>query len=824
MKTLITLLLVGILFETGFSQKTAEEWRAIIDTTWGEGLPTETKLQIFDDVHQSLDSEFGCFHGLDINMDSLRNVYRPEIEAGVSRGRFAAIMNYFVLAFKEGHNVIADELINFNNYQPPEPGVPLLAIGCWTDNSHFGATLTPLTDSSLLVIKTLPDHPLGLVPGDIVLGYDGIPWKRLYKDLLAAQLPFFNAYAYPSNEKSFTHAMLKDAGMNWHLFDTLDVMKYGTEDTMHHPTSLLAAQSGNISGSEQIQIPGVPFPDINWQGVYWLDVYDQENFVSWGIVDNTNIGYIYVYSWVTVEQRPSSDVANQYYQAIDTLMNHYKVEGLILDNRFDFGFGDGKTERQGFSLLFNSQIETFALDQRCSSGDHFDMCPYEDFSSEITSIYGDPQSFFDRPIAVLTGPGAFSAGDLIPFKLRFHPMVRTFGKPTSGAFSGTKFLPDPASGWMMILAFANAYPVNDPGQYLSRSESHVDEEIWLTRDDVANGEDTVVKRAIEWIQNLSHAHDVAVDKLYVESQTDSVSVNALVENPNEHQLSVMATIRNPDSTITDQISLYDDGLHGDGNANDKIWGNFYMPAVEQSFKISVTTDDQSDETSRTLPNVAWFTSTGPVEISSYQIALSDTIPNHGDQLQYKFNLKNNGSVTTTSDISIRVTPLDTCTSIKTFSDPVYGDIDPGVEVEPRRGITITFNPKCSDSILALVNVDIYSGEFKFWSDTLSIFVHKDPLGFLNNSEKAPLKFALEQNYPNPFNPTTMINYQLPRTCDVELNIYNLLGQEVATLVNKRQQTGMYQIEWDATGFSSGVYYYRIEAGNFVQTRKMIYLK
>jgi hypothetical protein len=95
---------------------------------------------------------------------------------------------------------------------------------------------------------------------------------------------------------------------------------------------------------------------------------------------------------------------------------------------------------------------------------------------------------------------------------------------------------------------------------------------------------------------------------------------------------------------------------------------------------------------------------------------------------------------------------------------------------------------------------------------------------LNNSEKAPLKFALEQNYPNPFNPTTMINYQLPRTCDVELNIYNLLGQEVATLVNKRQQTGMYQIEWDATGFSSGVYYYRIEAGNFVQTRKMIYLK
>jgi hypothetical protein len=89
---------------------------------------------------------------------------------------------------------------------------------------------------------------------------------------------------------------------------------------------------------------------------------------------------------------------------------------------------------------------------------------------------------------------------------------------------------------------------------------------------------------------------------------------------------------------------------------------------------------------------------------------------------------------------------------------------------------------------------------------------------------SPLDYELSQNFPNPFNSSTKINYQLPITNDVDLGIYNLLGQRITTLVNNRQQAGHHQVEWDAGGFASGLYYYRIEAGNFVQTRKMIYLK
>ena len=88
----------------------------------------------------------------------------------------------------------------------------------------------------------------------------------------------------------------------------------------------------------------------------------------------------------------------------------------------------------------------------------------------------------------------------------------------------------------------------------------------------------------------------------------------------------------------------------------------------------------------------------------------------------------------------------------------------------------------------------------------------------------PQKFDLKQNYPNPFNPTTKINYQLPITNFVDLSIYNTLGQKIVTLVSEQQEAGSYEVQWDASGFSSGVYYYRIEAAEFQDIKKMILLK
>jgi hypothetical protein len=83
---------------------------------------------------------------------------------------------------------------------------------------------------------------------------------------------------------------------------------------------------------------------------------------------------------------------------------------------------------------------------------------------------------------------------------------------------------------------------------------------------------------------------------------------------------------------------------------------------------------------------------------------------------------------------------------------------------------------------------------------------------------------LYQNYPNPFNPKTIINYELPITNYVNLIIYNNLGQEMATLVSEKQAAGSYHVQWDASEFASGVYYYSLKAGDFQEIKRMMLLK
>ncbi len=86
------------------------------------------------------------------------------------------------------------------------------------------------------------------------------------------------------------------------------------------------------------------------------------------------------------------------------------------------------------------------------------------------------------------------------------------------------------------------------------------------------------------------------------------------------------------------------------------------------------------------------------------------------------------------------------------------------------------------------------------------------------------KFNLEQNYPNPFNPSTVIQYSIPTSSYIQLSVYDVLGNEVATLVNEEKSAGSYEIEFKADGLTSGIYFYKLTAGSFVNTKKMLFLK
>ena len=88
----------------------------------------------------------------------------------------------------------------------------------------------------------------------------------------------------------------------------------------------------------------------------------------------------------------------------------------------------------------------------------------------------------------------------------------------------------------------------------------------------------------------------------------------------------------------------------------------------------------------------------------------------------------------------------------------------------------------------------------------------------------PQQFELEQNYPNPFNPTTIIWFAVPETGVTKLEVYNMLGQRVEVLVNEIKQAGVHEAVFDASNLSTGTYLYRLNAGNFIKTEKMILIK
>lgn len=100
----------------------------------------------------------------------------------------------------------------------------------------------------------------------------------------------------------------------------------------------------------------------------------------------------------------------------------------------------------------------------------------------------------------------------------------------------------------------------------------------------------------------------------------------------------------------------------------------------------------------------------------------------------------------------------------------------------------------------------------------------NPLGINIISSEIPEKFSLSQNYPNPFNPTTHVRFEISDLRFVKLIIFDNIGREISTLVNEHLQPGTYEVEWDGSNYSSGVYYYKLVAGEFIETKKMILIK
>jgi choice-of-anchor B domain-containing protein len=327
---------------------------------------------------------------------------------------------------------------------------------------------------------------------------------------------------------------------------------------------------------------------------------------------------------------------------------------------------------------------------------------------------------------------------------------------------------------------------------------------------------------------------VITNKKYYTPGADTLKIQCNMWNPNGHALTVGALIEGYNQSIIDTVWLYDDGAHDDSSTGDNIFGGSW-PVISGHGYFNVSILAYPTETgylNNFLHSAAQFTTAGPVVFDSFTITSEDTIPNAGDlQLVFNITLKNESLTDTVVNIKTKITSLDTCAVVRGF-DRKYNDIAPGEIAEPNQGLVFSFDPACSYPAEVQFAIDILSDGFLFWSDTFTVFVDSTVSAITNTIPGIPLTYSLEKNFPNPFNPSTTIGYQLPFVSDVNLSIYNLLGQKVATLVSKQQPVGYFQVNWDASGYASGVYYYRIEANPihskqekpFIQTKKLILVR
>ena len=462
------------------------ERRAAVDAFWGDGSPTADKLKIFDTFWDYADRKFAAFQNLVVDWPALRQNYRAEVEAGVSRGRFAGIMNHLALQLRDSHTRADDILVNFNTL--PGPGVPLLGQGAWGVDTS-GACLTAQDDGSALVYSAIPNHPLGLQAGDRILGYDGTPWRQLYQELIHEEMPMWPTW-WGSSASSFDHSFVMAAGLNWSLFDVMDIAKHDNGQVVHIPTSQMPSDIFWGFCSEQMNV-GVPGPDF-FAGQY----------VSYGTVPGTDIGYVYVWAWV-------GNAGNDFADAVYQLTQVQHVSGLIVDYRFNEG-GLVIGPDLGTAILAARPAPTIGNDQRLHPDDHLSMTvlfPPHVFTLDFAhfSTRNIPVKVsYGGPVAILVGPGAVSAGDFGAELLRSLPNARTFGKSTSMALGlptqpalGTAI--DLGPDWLATVSESNSYAVGRPHDYLIHTEFPVDQPVWLTPDDVAAGQDTVVNAAIRWL-------------------------------------------------------------------------------------------------------------------------------------------------------------------------------------------------------------------------------------------------------------------------------------------------------------------------------------
>ena len=227
----------------------------------------------------------------------------------------------------------------------------------------------------------------------------------------------------------------------------------------------------------------------------------------------------------------------------------------------------------------------------------------------------------------------------------------------------------------------------------------------------------------------------------------------------------------------------------------------------------------------------WYENTILTNFGAFGCASTDStiIDNIAPNPPTNVNAEDNSSIAGFPEIKIRwdessEPDFSQYLLYRTTTSGVYADSFSLIDESPVNGI-VTYNDSTNlirgvAYYYVVTATDVNGNESEFSEEVSATPV---VIG-VEDEHSIPAEYTLSKNFPNPFNPRTTIKYAIPKSGEVSLIVYNLLGEEVTRLISENHQAGYHQVTWDASNMASGVYFYRLQAGDFVQTRKMVLLK
>ncbi len=307
-----------------------------------------------------------------------------------------------------------------------------------------------------------------------------------------------------------------------------------------------------------------------------------------------------------------------------------------------------------------------------------------------------------------------------------------------------------------------------------------------------------------------------INKSYARNNIDSVLLITRFKNIYQHQFIPHLIYSDINNTQIDSLLFFDDGLHGDSLASDGLY-SATIPArqSEDFFTLSISTVDAQTNTYYDTPNRCRFTTAGPIKL--------DSVSYRKGLLNYHYVrpfVHNSGKVKTIPKVTLKVRSNDPW--IEAIGNSSTGTAIPDIAPDSSVGISTWITIKTIDSLFPgyfNIKVEVASNGWTYWEDSIQVVITG-----VENEETAAFDFKLEQNYPNPFNPSTKISWHSPERSWQTLKIYDVLGDEIATLVDGEKEAGYHSVDFNGSDLPSGVYFYQLSAGNFIETKKMMLLK